>query len=216
MKKILIVCVWALCYACLPAIAQNDAKAQTILQNMKKKLSTYKSLKANFSFHISSANGKVNDSKKGTFAMKGNKYHVILSGQEIICDGKTVWTYTKDTKEVQVSNYNPNEQSISPAKLFANGYDKDYKYSYKGEQKAAGKNCDVIELVPNNRTKQVSKIDMLIDKTTDMVVSGTITEKNGNKYQYNISGFTPNTNIPESYFIFDTKAHPGVEVVDLR
>jgi len=216
MKKILIVCVWALCYAAMPAMAQSDPKAKAILQNMSKKISGFKSLKANFSFHISSANGKVNDAKKGTFSWKGSKYHVVLSGQEIICDGKTIWTYTKDTKEVQVSNYNPNEQSISPAKLFTNAYDKDYKSSYKGEQKAQGKTYDMIELIPNDKSKQVKQLDLLIDKANSTIIGGTITEKNGNKYQYEVSGFTPNVNIPDSFFTFDPKAHPGVEVVDLR
>jgi outer membrane lipoprotein carrier protein len=216
MKKLLIVCVCALCYTTQPAMAQNDAKAKEILQNVSKKFSSLKSLKANFSFSITSANGKVNDTKKGTFSLKGTKYHVVLSGQEIICDNKTVWTYTKDTKEVQVSNYNPNEQTISPTKLFSNAYDKDYKYSYKGEQKAQGKSCDVVELIPNDKSKQVGKLDLMIDKATATIVGGTITEKNGNKFQYSVSDFTPNANIPDSYFTFDPKAHPGVEVVDLR
>ena len=38
----------------------------------------------------------------------------------------------------------------------------------------------------------------------------------GTKIQYSISNFTPDTNIPDTYFVWDTKAHTGVEVVDLR
>ncbi len=115
--------------------AQNDPKAKEILLSVSKKVNGLKSLKADFSFSLVNAAGKVTDTKKGSFTMKGQKYHVMLNGQEIICDGKTVWTYNKDAKEVQVSAYNPDEQTISPAKLFTDFYDKEYKYSYKGEQK---------------------------------------------------------------------------------
>jgi outer membrane lipoprotein carrier protein len=148
--------------------------------------------------------------------MKGKKYHVTLSGQEIICDTKTVWTYVKESNEVQVSNYNPNEQTISPDKLFTNFYDKEYKYKFMGEKKVGTKTCSVIELVPVAATKQFTKVELLIDKASNTIVGGNIWEKNGNKYQYEISGFTPNAPMSDALFTFDAKAHPGAEVVDLR
>ncbi|HXS36121.1 MAG TPA: outer membrane lipoprotein carrier protein LolA [Flavipsychrobacter sp.] len=216
MKKLFIACVTIACCATYSVQAQNDAKAKNILEAVSKKINGLKSLKANFALHLSSANGKANNTKKGTFFMKGPKYRVELSGQEIICDNKTVWTYTKDAKEVQVSSYNPNEQTISPSKLFTNFYDKEYKYSYVGEKKVNGKTVDVIDLVPTNGGKQFNKVELMVDKASNTITGGSIWEKNGNKYQYEISNFTPNTNIPDASFTFDTKAHPGVEVVDLR
>ena len=213
MRKV-VLSVSLMCLGTMPAWAQTDTKAQAILQNVSKKINGLKSLKANFSLHLSG--GKVNETKKGTFAMKGQKYHVLLNGQEIICDTKTIWTYTKDDNSVQVSAYDPNAQTISPAKLFTNFYDKEYKYKYVGEQKVNGKACDVIEMTPIAKGKQFSKIDLDIDKATSMVVSGNVWEKSGSKYQYDISGFTPNAPLPDTYFTFDAKAHPGVEVVDLR
>src|SRR6185437_11432540 len=204
------------CCANYSVQAQNDAKAKTILEAVSKKINGLKSLKANFALHLSSANGKANNTKKGTFYMKGPKYRVELSGQEIICDNKTVWTYTKDAKEVQVSSYNPNEQTISPSKLFTNFYDKEYKYTYVGEKKLNGKTVAIIDLVPTNGGKQFNKVELMVDKTSNTITGGSIWEKNGNNYQYEISNFTPNASIPDASFTFDTKAHPGVEVVDLR
>lgn len=216
MKKLLSVCVLVMCCALQPVMAQTDAKAKVVLEAVSKKINGLKSLKANFSLKLTGGKGNVTDSKKGTFSLKGQKYHVALSGQEIICDTKTVWTYTKDAKEVQVSNYNPNEQTLSPAKLFTNFYDKEYKYTYKGTQKMGAKTCDVVELMPKDKNKQFTKIELMVDKASSTIVGGNIWEKNGNKYVYEISGFTPNPNIPESFFTWNPKEHPGVEVVDLR
>lgn len=197
-------------------VQAQDAKAKSILEAVSKKINGLKSLKANFSFHLSGSGGKVKETKKGSFAMKGQKYHVLIAGQEIICDTKTVWTYMKESNEVQISNFNPDEQTISPAKLLTNFYDKEYSYKYIGARKVAGKNCDVLELTPRNKGKQLSKLELAVDKANSTIAGGTIWEKNGNNYQYEISGFTPNPPLNDNYFTFDVKAHPKVEVVDLR
>jgi outer membrane lipoprotein carrier protein len=218
MKKIILsLFVLVMCGTVQNASAQNDPKAKAVLEAVSKKINSLKSLKANFTLSLSGGKGgKVTDTKKGSIALKGQKYHLLISGQEIICDTKTIWTYNKDAKEVQVSNYNPSEQAMSPAKLFTNFYDKDYKYSYKGETKEQNKKCDLIELIPTDKSKQLSKIELMVEKATSTIIGGNYWEKNGNKYKIAISNYTPNTNIPDSYFTWEPKEHPGVETVDLR
>ncbi len=217
MKKLLILSLaLILCNVTVSSAQQQDKKAKEILEAVSKKIGGLKSLKANFALHLTGANGKVNDTKKGSFAMKGQKYRVSLGGQEIICDNKTVWTWMKDINEVQVSTYNPDEQTLSPAKLFTNFYDKEYRYKYAGQRKVNGKDCDVIEMTPVSGDKQFSKIELAIDKATKTITGGNIWEKNGNKYKYEISGFTADASISDSHFTFNEKEHPGVEVVDLR
>ena len=217
MKKLTVVCVVALCFAIMPAMAQNDPKAKTVLEAVTKKVNSLKSLKASFAINLSGGKGgKVNDNKKGTITLKGQNYHVTLSGQEIICDNKTIWTYNKDAKEVQITNFNPDEQTMSPAKLLTNFYDKEYKYTYKGEKKEKAKTFDIIELVPTDNAKKFSKINLMIDKSTSMIAGGDILEKNGNKVQYTVSNVVTNANVPDAEFGWDAKAHPGIEVVDLR
>ena len=215
MKRLLVLCAVALCSISQPAFAQNDAKAKSILEAVSKKINGLKSLKANFALHLLSANGKTKQTKKGSFFMKGPKYRVSLGDQEIICDNKTVWTYVKAANEVQVSSYNPNDQTLSPTKLFTNFYDKEYKYRYIGKKKVSGKNCDMIELVPTGSGKQFSKVELAVDQS-HTIVGGNVFEKNGNQYKYEVSGFTPNANVSDAIFSFDKKKYPGVEVVDLR
>lgn len=200
------------------AIAQNDPKAKSILDGVTKKVSALKSMKANFSLKLTGGKGgNVTDTRKGSIELKGQKYHVVLGNQEILCDNKTVWTYNKEAKEVQVATYNPGEQSMSPAKLFQPSFfDKEYTYAYKGERKEGGKTCDVIELTPRDKSKPIARIEMLIDKATSMIAGGNYWEKNGNKYAITISNIVQNAEIPDGMFSWNPKEHPGVEVVDLR
>ncbi len=216
MKKIIILSITVLFANLFSAHAQNDEKAKAILQSVSKKINSLTTAKANFSLHLSGGNGKVNETKKGTFLMKGPKYKITLNGQEIYCDAKYIWTLNKEAKEVQISRYDPKEQTISPAKLFTDFYDKEYKYRYVGEKKIGTKVCDVIEMVPLDQSKKMTKIELSVDKATHIIVGGNVWEKNGNKYQYEISNFTPNTPIADNTFIYNALEHPGVEVVDLR
>ncbi len=199
----------------LSASAQTDAKAKTILDNLSRNVSALKSLKTNFSLSLASANGKTKENKKGSLQMKGPKYHVALGTQEIFCDGKTVWTYLRDAGEVQVSNYNPSEQTLSPTKLFSNFYDKEYNYRFVGAKTVNGKAANVVELTPKT-AKQFKKVELAVDAKANTLVGGTFTEKNGTVYQYAVSGYTPNAPVSDAAFTFDAKKYKGVEVVDLR
>lgn len=216
MKKIIGILSIGILAITQPALAQTDAKAKAILDGVTKKVNSLKSLKANFSLNLNSANGKTKQSKSGTFLMKGSKYRITIQGQEIICDNKTIWTYIKESNEVQISNYNPNEQTISPTKLITNFYDKEYKYKYVGVKKSGAKSVDAVELTPINAGKQFSKVEILVDKASSTIAGGSITEKNGNNYTYTISNFTGNAPVDDKQFTFDPKMYKGIEVVDLR
>ncbi|MFM6944855.1 MAG: LolA family protein [Bacteroidota bacterium] len=212
---LLIICT--LCLSLSSAIAQQgDPKAKAILANVTKKINTIKNIKASFSLNLSSANNKVKETKKGQIQLKGNKYRVAIGGQEIICDNKTVWTYVKDANEVQISSYNPAEQTISPAKLFTNFYDKEYNYKYLGVRMSQNKKCDAIELIPISKGKQFAKIEILIDQATSLIIGGNVFEKNGNRIQYDVTSFVPNAPLADALFSFDAKKYPNVETVDLR
>ena len=218
MKKLFTAGMLAVVCAATPALAQTDAaKAKTILDAVSKKVGGLKTMKADFTLKLTGGKGSVNDSRKGSVALKGQKYYVSIGGQEIMCDNATVWTYNKEAKEVQVSKYNPAEQSLSPAKLFTPSYfDKEYTYSYKGARTVAGKSCDVIELTPKDKSKQIAKIELLVDKANTLIAGGTYWEKNGNQYAISVSDIKQNADLPDTYFAWNAKAHPGVEVVDLR
>lgn len=214
MKKILSLLLVAVTFVSFTASAQ-DAKAKAILDKLSAKVKTMSSLKANFVFTMNDAKGKSKGSKSGAFTMKGNKFRVTMPAQQIICDGRTVWTYLVSDKEVQVANYDPNAQSISPAKLFSGSYTKDYKSVYAGEKSISGKSVDVIEMTPVS-AKSFKKVVLYVDKASSMINGGIMYDKTGSSYGYTISGVTPNAKVTDADFTFDAKKNPGVEVIDLR
>lgn len=198
------------------SLGKSDPAAKTILDNVSNKFKTYKSIEATFTLSITDGNGKVEGTKKGTVYMSGSKYRVNISGQEIYSDGNNIWTYDKSANEVQLTKFDPTSNTITPQKMFTNFYDKDFLYKLNGESKVGNKTIQEIELTPVDKTKTFFKVLVGIDKATKNIVSTKVFEKNGNRYIYTVNSMKTNVKLSDSMFVFNTKEHPNVEVVDLR
>ncbi|WP_316809729.1 outer membrane lipoprotein carrier protein LolA [Pedobacter heparinus] len=199
------------------ATAQTDAKAKTILTAVSKKYRSYDVVKTDFTLLIESKQANARETQQGTLYIKArsNKYKVSMTGQEMISDGKTLWTYLKEEKEVQVTNVDHSDDALNPAKIFTI-YEKGFKYLYTGDKKIGAKVYQMIDLTPTDINKPYFKIRLSIDKVAKQIATALVLEKNGNSYTYNVKTFVPNAKVPESTFTFDSKKYPGVEVVDLR
>lgn len=197
--------------------AQKDAKAKVILNEVSKKYRSYNIVKADFTLLIDDQQSNLKDTQQGTLYVKANanKYKISMTGQDIISDGKTLWTYLKEEKEVQVTNVNNNDEALNPAKIFTI-YEKGFKYLYTGDKKIGTKVYQIIDLTPIDINRSYFKIRLSIDKAAKQIANAVIFEKSGNKYTYTVKSFVPNAKVSESTFTFDAKKYPGVEVVDLR
>ena len=198
------------------SIGQSDPDAKKILDQVSKKIKGYKSIQANFSLKIEDANSVSQGLKKGTVYMKGNKYKIVLTGQEIYCDGTTVWTYDKSSNEVTITKFDPSGNSQTPQKIFTDFYDKDFLYKLNGEKKVGDKMLQEIEMTPVDKTKNFHKIYVYVDKAKQSVYSSKMLDKNGTRYIYTITSLVGNAPLPDDIFVFDKSKYPGVEEVDLR
>lgn len=198
------------------SLGKNDPEAKTILDKVSAKFKTYKAVLSGFILEVKDAAGKIQGTKKGTVYMKGGKYRVTLTGQEIFCDGQNIWTYDKAANEVTITKFDPSGAAITPQKMFTNFYDKDFLYKLNGEKKVGAKTIQEIELTPVDKSKSFHKVYVYVDKASQSITSTSVIEKNGNKYTYSINSMNPTATIADAQFVFDKKNYPGVEEVDLR
>ena len=198
------------------APTKTDPDAKKILDKVSAKFRTFKSPQASFTYVVENSQGKALATKKGTVSMRGNKYHVTMSGLEIFSDGKTSWSYDKGANEVTVNGVDLSGNAMTPQKLFTNFYDNDFLYKLNGEKKLAGKTVQEIEMTPTDKTRPFHKVYVYVDKATNTIHSAKFLEKTGNRYSYTINSLKAGASVSESQFVFDQKKYPGVEVVDLR
>ena len=215
MKKLVYI-LFALCYLQLEvANAQVDKKAATILSGVSAKYKSYKSINVDFAYTLENPTAKIKETQTGNLILSGAKYRLNIAGQEVICDGKTTWTYMKEAKEVQVNAVDANEDGIKPAEIFTM-YDKGFLIKFVNESQVGSKVLQNLELTPTDKSKAFFKIKLTVDKSAKQLVKSIIYDKNGNRYTYVIKSFNANNAVSSSTFTYDAKKYPGVELVDLR
>jgi outer membrane lipoprotein carrier protein len=197
------------------ALAQYDPKALQTLEAMSKKYQSISAFEANIVCTLSNDVEKVNEEFKGKITVKGDKFKLVLPEQEVINNGSTIWTYLPEVKEVNIDNYDPTSEDVNPSKIYEI-YKKNFKYLYLQDKTEGGVMCEEIDLVPEKKDAQFFKIKMFISKKDKSIQSWTMFEKGGNRLKYSIAKFNPNVKVDDSFFNFDPKKYPGVDVVDLR
>ncbi len=191
--------------------AQQDTKSRQVLEAMSNKYKTLPSYKVSFSYHYGTASPA-----KGELGVKGEKYFLKLSDQEIYNNGKSVATLLKDSKEVTIQeNTDEHTNGLNPASIFSS-YQKGYKSNYIRSKTEDGVLCDIIALTPTEKNSLVSKVELSIAQKDYSLKTWKITEKNGAVSQYKVEKIDTALQLTDSAFTFDPKKYPGVEVVDLR
>lgn len=198
------------------AHAQFDEASKRILDKVSANYQSFNTIVADVVLSVEdSQNKKVTNNGKLALERMSGKFKVDLGGQEIISDGTTQWTVLKDQAEIQVNDADRDNNSLNPATIFT-FYKTGYKGSHTGTSKVGNRSFDDITLVPTDTKQNVAKIDLRVDKASNLIYDATVFDKNGGMYTYTIKNLSVNQAIPYSTFIFNKNKYPSMEIVDLR
>lgn len=193
-------------------VGQNDPKAKKILDELSTKTKSYTTIKAEFSKTLEKKD-KSKETQDAKIETKGSKYKLTITGHEIYSDGKTVWDYGKDANEVIIKDADADsDETLNPTNIFTM-YEKGYKFKFDTEDEKT----QTLSLFPENPDKQkFHTIKLTIDKVKKQIASVKMLMKDGSSQTFTVKSFVANADIPDTNFSFNTKAHPGVSVEDLR
>ena len=194
--------------------AQNDPKAQKILDEVSAKVKSYSTIQIKFTNKFENKKDNISESKDGMLYLKGDMYKLEFKGQSVISDNKTVWTILGDVNEVQINNVSTDEEAVNPANIFTL-YKKGYKSKHIKEETRSGIVNNVIDLVPL-KGKSYFKVRVFVDKTKKTITECEIYEKNGNIFTFKINELKPNVALDANFFTFNKSKYPGIEIIDLR
>ncbi|MDR0834488.1 MAG: outer-membrane lipoprotein carrier protein LolA [Candidatus Symbiothrix sp.] len=211
--KLLIIFCCALCSICTTQAQHKTAKAW--LDKSSSAFTAAGTLSADFSMTVKMPAQKVSHTFDGTIDIKGTKYHLNVPDVETWFDGKTQWVLQKDYNEVNVSEPNAQEvQQLNPAFLFAL-YKKGCSYNYLGEKTEKGRKVHEVELIPQNKKSDLSKIVLQISAVDAMPTNMHLFYRNKTENSIHINKYRKHLTLPDSFFRFDPKKHPKVDVIDL-
>lgn len=196
--------------------AQHDSKSKDMLDKLSEKNKAYKTMDVKFSFQIVNKDDNINQTQSGTLKMKGDKYYLKLDDKEIFCDGKKVYTYTKELNECQVISMDELEQDAMTPKSMFTIYEEGFKSKVKEEKKdKQGRNIMTIDLYPlKPKEKDYTMVRLDVDSDKEQFVKATILGKNGSYYYYSITSFTHDSNMEDEIFNFDKTKYPKVKIIE--
>lgn len=195
------------------ASAQN---ARSILDKASEAYTKAGGITANFTLDTRDTKTKNTYSYDGKASMKGDKFKLEIPDGITWFNGSTQWVYIKDTDEVNVTSPSGEElQNISPSAIFSL-YKKGFKLTYKGEKKINAKSVYIVELTPESKKAEITKITICIDKTTNLFTSISVLNKTGLENTLTINKMQTNVSLIDSIFSFNKANYPGVDVIDLR
>ena len=201
MKKLLTLWMLALLPYCLSA--QNDSRAEAILDKTLSSISDSNGIRADFG-----------GTENGFLLLKGEKFYLNNGNIQSWYDGETQWSYVAETEEVNVSHPTPEElQGINPY-LILMRYKSDFNYSYKGELTKNGVKGHEVILRP----KQSGGMDLIrvfISKAHQPLAMKV--EQNGKTVsEINVTSFRTDQRLEDGMFRFNRSLYPNAEIIDLR
>lgn len=206
----LIVLIFTIIILPLGLSAQNQTDTKSLMERVSKKLQSYTTVKAEFSFTLSNPDEKINDTHEGSLILNGPKYRLAIMGILALCNGEVLWTVNEELKEVNIVDPEQNEM-FNPKSIFTL-YEKNFRY----EPVTAAGDKVTIDMFPTGKDETYSKIRMDIIKSKDQIDKVIYYSNDGNQYIIKIKSLSPNFPTDEKMFNFDAKQFPGVKVFDMR
>lgn len=189
------------------SFAIKAQSADEFLNSIVESYKSYDDISIVFNYKIINEEMGVNESSRGYGSIKGNSYMINVDGQELICDGKTLWTHLIEDEEVMISEVTDDDDT-SPIAILNS-------LSNNISTKLLSISPNITIEVVENEQSTFEKLHINVDSNLRLkdihIFLG-----DGNELIYEITELTTNQNLPDSMFIFDETIHPNVEVIDMR
>ena len=163
-----------------------------------------------FDFNFLNTTQGIDENQKGNIKINENKFRLDLNQQLIISNDSIQWIYLKESNELQIMEYDSEDDMLSPNKLFTI-----YENGYKSQYVELFENQHIIDLFPKE-SNEFKNIRIYIDKDKIQLKKIILYDKNGGSFTYSITKFLTDAKIDDKSFLFNKDEYPELEIIDLR
>ncbi len=194
----------------LAVSAQKENAAKAILDQIGSKVKDSKGMMVTIQMVSKNNKGKALGTKQISLKMKGDKYYLKQGVMEILCDGKTIYNFD-GVNTISKSSVAESDQTLSPQKLLAGNYDKDFNYSLLSQTNSNA----TIELIPIDKRKSFQKVTLIIDKLKSALSNASILDKSNNSTEVKVVSINFDAILSDNLFLFNRAKYPkNVEIFD--
>ncbi len=185
-----------------------DKKINTIIAELKEQ-----PLDISFTFMYSNAAKSENDVQYGKCLIKGERFHLSMSGIDTYFDGKTQWVYMAADNEVTITEPLLDEiKDLSPIAMI-----EFYAATHRIVKDTEHRSNDnlYVNLFPNDLEAEHFKISMIVGKD-NLPRKITIHQKNGDNIEFNWDTINKVAEVDNKAFTFNPKEFRNVYINDMR
>ena len=194
----------------LSAIAQKDALAKQILDQVGAKVKASKGILVNITLISKNNKGKNMGTKQIALQMKGDKYLLKEGKMEILCDGQNIYNFD-GANSISKSSVAESDQTLSPQKLLSGNYDKDFNFKLLSQDNTKA----TIELYPIDKRKSFQKVTLVINKVQSALASALILDKSNNQTDVKVGSINYAASLNDKIFQFNRAKYPkNAEIFD--
>ena len=193
---------------CLTASAAGNKTqtAESILAGLRSKITSAPSVEAVFT--INSEHGPLH----GSVILAGDKYQLSTPELEVWYDGKTQWTLSRTSKEVNITTPDADERMASnPFAILSAG-----KGHYTSRRLADSKGNQVVQLTPTDKTSAIGSFTIYVKPTDKWPAAINVNFEDGRRIDITVNSISAGKTRQASTFTFNKSRYPGFEIIDLR
>ena len=217
MKRIFLIWVGIISVAWPAAVCGQTLSLDEVLGKIQDQYEKHADFKADFAQEATIKSlGKKQQAEGVVYFKKPGKMHWAYSKptkQQIVSDGKTLWNYQPENKQVVVSRISQAFQSKTPSTFLAGlgNLRKDFQARF-AKDPAPGSPYS-LELTPLEAQGGVEKLFLLADPKNFNILQAKIQDAMGNTTQITFSRISFNNNLADSLFTFTPPK--GAEVFNM-
>tara|TARA_Y100000385_G_C13084284_1_gene635595 strand:- start:84 stop:782 length:699 start_codon:yes stop_codon:yes gene_type:complete len=195
----------------------NDPKAKLILDAVQNRYKEHANISIDFLLIIQFVE-RPKTEENGRIVQNGEQFKVEMKEQDIYCNGEDLWYHLKSKNEVQINDYEGDEDLgvVSPADLLKQYESGEFEYTLKKEFVSSGRKMAEVEFKPTDSFSDYSKLRVTINKGLNKIVEVLAFGKDGSRFRMVITKESYDQNYSEEFFEFDPIKFPNVFIEDLR
>ncbi|RTE51865.1 outer membrane lipoprotein carrier protein LolA [Arenibacter aquaticus] len=184
------------------SMAQNSAKAKSLLDQVYNKVMSYDNIFVDFKYSLHNEEANINTETRGDVTMQGDKYLFNYLGSKQLYDGEKVYTVVPENEEVTIEDKMDDENTITPSKMLT-FYKQGHTYDWDILQNVQGRKIQFVKLTPIDTNSEIKSILLGVDVETKHIYKLIETGKNGTKTTITVNSFKIDQPLSKTLFTFD-------------
>jgi chaperone LolA len=200
--------------ASVPERLTAGDEAAELVSKLRKKYDGMPTLSLSFTRTTVFAVSKARQSSDGDLVLaKGNRYRIAFDDRIIVCDGATVWSWSKENAQVVIDRFRDDPNGLTPERLLAK-LPSEYAAVLTGKEKVGKRETAVLKLTPPAAGRQLRWMKLWVDEDDLAILRLQVMDLAENETTYDLRDIVAGAGAPDSTFRFT--APPGADVLDLR